>query len=215
MNVTPEGHRLQTLSDYHLLDTPAEAALDNLTELATYICQTPIGLISLIDESRQWFKSRIGLEVTETPRNQAFCSHAIQQDDIMVVPDAKQDDRFTDNPLVTGTPYIRFYAGAPLRVDNGDKLGTLCVIDTVPRQLAPKQLQALGVLRDSVVTYLELRQSGLNLEGDHVIHRCAWCQKIRVQQEPELWQSAEQILRSNRSVTHGICTDCRTDLIND
>jgi len=132
MPLDPESHRLNSLQLYGILDTAAERAFDDLTKLAAAICGTPIGLVSLVDDKRQWFKSRQGLDVDETPRENAFCSFAIAQSEVMIVKDAQDDARFQGNPLVTGDPNIRFYAGAPLTVANGESLGTLCVIDRVP-----------------------------------------------------------------------------------
>ncbi len=155
---TDEAHRLETLRRYELLDTLPEQALDDLTALAAHICGAPIALISLIDENRQWFKSKVGLAASETPRDVSFCAHAIHQPDLFIVPDATKDGRFAGNPLVTGDPNIRFYAGSPLVTPDGAALGTLCVIDRVPRQLGASQQEALRVLSRQVMSQLELRR---------------------------------------------------------
>ncbi|MBX2808247.1 MAG: GAF domain-containing sensor histidine kinase [Cellvibrionaceae bacterium] len=153
-----ETARLQALFDYEVMDTAAEPNFDELTELASSICQTPISLVSLLDEHRQWFKSHHGLAASETPRNVAFCSHAILEDGIMEVADSRQDERFADNPLVTGEPHVIFYAGVPLTTPEGYKLGTLCVIDHQPRQLCEQQRRQLHIIANQVISQLELRK---------------------------------------------------------
>ena len=158
-----EKKRLKVLWQYEVLDTVPEELFDDLTELAARICEAPIALISLVDEKRQWFKSKVGTSVNETSRDFSFCAHAIRQSDLFIVPDATKDPRFASNPLVTSDPRIRFYAGAPLITADGYALGTLCVIDKVPRELRPDQKQALLILARHVVSQLELRRRSREL----------------------------------------------------
>lgn len=153
-----ERSRLETLAGYRILDTPPEPAFDEITALAAAICGTPIAMISLVDDRRQWFKARVGTDVTETSRMIAFCAHTICEPDMFLVTDALVDPRFVDNPLVTGEPGVRFYAGVPLVAPGGLAMGAICVVDRVPRQLSDEQKQALRILGRRVVDQLELRK---------------------------------------------------------
>ncbi len=152
-----EQKRLDALRSYRILDSLPEVSYDDITQIASQICDTPIAAISFIDDNRQWFKSKIGLEVSETPRDISFCSHAILKPEVLIVPDARQDKRFADNPLVTHHPKIRFYAGAPLISNSGAALGTICVIDQQPRTLSEQQQRTLSALARQVIAQLELR----------------------------------------------------------
>jgi GAF domain-containing protein len=151
------AERLSELKRLLVLDTAAEQAYDDITRMAAALCGTPIALISLVDENRQWFKSRIGLQAQETPREMAFCAHTVVAQAPLVVEDATQDARFVANPLVTGEPNIRFYAGAPLVTSTGQTLGTLCVIDTKPRHISAEQLAQLEFMARQVIAMLEKR----------------------------------------------------------
>lgn len=159
-----ENLRLADLYQYNVLDTPAEEEFDHLVKLASRICSVPISLISLIDAERQWFKARLGITEEETPRDTSFCSHGILNGDLFMVPDAANDNRFADNPMVTGSHGIRFYAGVPLTSQDGNNLGMLCVKDTVPRNLTTEQQEALVMLGKQVVKQLELRLKNQELE---------------------------------------------------
>ncbi|MFM8789231.1 MAG: sensor histidine kinase [Chthoniobacterales bacterium] len=154
-----EAARQRALDELQLLDTPAEQEFDDITLLASFICGTPIALISLVDKDRQWFKSRVGIDIAETPRDIALCSHAILGDDIFEVTDAAQDKRFTDNPVVTGDLHLRFYAGVPLKTSDDHNVGTLCVIDRKPRKLTEPQRDALRALGRQIMRLFELRKS--------------------------------------------------------
>jgi signal transduction histidine kinase len=160
-----EAGRLEALYSYHILDTLPEQTYDDIAHLASEICGTPIALISLVDHNRQWFKSRVGLDVQETPRSMSICSHALlRPNDLLIVPDAREDVRFADLPPVQQEPHVRFYAGAPLVTSQGHALGTLCVVDMAPRGLTVQQEEALRALARQVMGQLELRQKIEQLE---------------------------------------------------
>jgi anti-sigma regulatory factor (Ser/Thr protein kinase) len=159
MNKGDEAARLADLRRYRILDTEPEEAFDDLTALASQICGAPIALITLVDADRQWFKSRVGVSMTETSRSVSVCAHAMNQRALFVVPDARDDERFRNNPMVVGAPNIRFYAGASLASADGRPLGSLCVIDNVPRTLTPEQAESLERLRRQAEGQLELRRN--------------------------------------------------------
>jgi GAF domain-containing protein len=153
-----EAQRLAALFSCGVLDTAPEAAFDDVVQLASHLCEVPIALVSLVDHSRQWFKAKVGLTDSETPRECALCAHAILCTEPLIITDTWLDPRFADNPLVTGEPHVRFYAGMPLVLNDDTVLGTLCVIDHVPRELTPAQLDMLRLLARRVATELSLRR---------------------------------------------------------
>ena len=212
-----EAARLAALRRYNLLDTEAEQIFDDIVTAAAVICGSPMAMISLIDENRQWFKAKVGLEATETPRNVAFCDHAIRNPDTtLIVEDATQDQRFSDNPLVTGEQHIRFYMGAPLKDRDGMALGTLCVIDSTPQHPTETQVRALEALRRVVIHELEQRDmaralataliSVKSLSG--LLPICSYCKSIR--NDEGSWDSLYEYLSAHAGVdlTHGICPSC-------
>jgi two-component system NtrC family sensor kinase len=154
-----EAARVAALNRYAILDSEPEQSFDDLVTLAAHICQTPMAMLSLVDDHRQWFKSKYGVEIKETPKEVSVCAHAIQQGDLFIVPDLTKDDRFRDNPLVTGDLQLRFYAGAPLMNEDGFALGTLCVLDKEPRQLNPEQKEAIKALGRLALRQMELRMN--------------------------------------------------------
>ncbi len=181
-----ETERLAALREHHILDTPPSEEFDDLVRLAAHICDVPISAVSLIDADRQWFKSIHGLDAQETPREVAFCAHTILGADLLIVPDAQADPRFADNSLVTGSPHIRFYAGAPLITDDGHALGSLCVIDRVPRQLTPAQLSALRALGRQARVLLEMGR------------RLAFQERLMTEQERLIAERAAALAESQR-----------------
>ncbi len=211
-----ETERLAALKEYHILDTETEQSYDDITILAAHICNVPIAMISLVDEVRQWFKSKVGLEQQQTSRDVAFCAHAILQNEPFTVRDATKDRRFSGNMLVTGEPHIRFYAGIPLTNPEGLILGTLCVVDHHPRRLSVAQRKALQALSRQVMALLELRRVSTHLAEalEHVktlqglLPICAWCKRIRDDQG--YWDQVEAYFHKSMGTdfTHGICPEC-------
>ena len=190
-----EVSRLAALAQYNILDSEPEQAYDDAVKIAAHICGTPMAAVTFIDQTRQWLKARIGLGASETPVEQSFCRYTIQQDDVMVVRDARVDPRFADNPFVRDNPYIRFYAGAPLVTPDGYALGSLCVIDSTPRDLTESQLEALNALSHQVISQLELRRKNDELSQLATNHANALTQIERhvdlLQQEIEQRERAE------------------------
>ncbi len=161
-----ESDRLDALYSYQILGTEPEQVFNDLAQLSAFVCGTPMALVSLVDEERQWFKAKVGMEHRELPREASFCQYAMLASDVYEIPDATTDPRFVSNTLVTSTPNIRFYAGAPLLSPGGQPLGTLCTLDTVPRELSTDQREALRMLARQVMTHLELRRIRLQLEDE-------------------------------------------------
>lgn len=203
-----EKARLAALRRYKILDTDPEKSFDDLTTLASHICGTPVALISLIDSDRQWFKSKVGVSVNQTPREVSFCAVAIQQPDLFVVPDASEDPRFNSNPFVVSDPKIRFYAGAPFTSSDGYPLGTLCVVDTVPRKLTADQENALLALSRQVQAQFELRRNLIEL-------RTALDERDRAEAErdrtiDELRHALEHVQRLSGLLP--ACSACKLDV---
>lgn len=201
-----EDERLAALQSYDILDSDPEEAFDDLVAIAAGICKVPMAVVSLIDRDRQWFKAKLGVDADETSRDVAFCAHAIHDPDhVMVVPDAREDDRFRDNPMVTGDPNVRFYAGAPLKSSEGHALGTLCVIDDQPRDLDPAQLAALEALSRQASRVLELRRAAKALKLQ--LEERGWY-------EQQLLHYQTELESQNADLTEQSMTDPLTGLAN-
>jgi GAF domain-containing protein len=211
-----EPERLRALREYRILDTPADPVFDEIAKLAAHVCRVPIAVISLVDESRQWFKAKVGTRQCGTPRNIAFCAHTILQEGPMIIRDARKDRRFSGSPLVRRAPHIRFYAGFPLIDHNGYRLGSLCAIDRRPRTLTKEQVEAMRRLAQLVIVSMELRRLSHRLATalEHVktlsslIPICAWCHRIRDDQG--YWNRLESYLHEHTEAdfTHSICPEC-------
>lgn len=203
-----EASRLIDLINLEILNSNPEPMFDNIVEMASTICGTPISLISFIDSNRQWFKAKKGLDSTETERRISFCGHAIKTDDLFIVSDAQTDERFYDNPLVTRSPAIRFYAGAPLKSISGNAYGTLCVIDTVPRKLNEMQLKLLRQLAKQVEAALEIRKT--NLQQNNYIKELRTLSREVVEKRHKLHYMEK--LEVLRAMTSGLCHEINNPL---
>ena len=164
--VSDEQERLEALRSYNIIDTDPEPVFNDLAQLAAYVCGTPMAVVSLLDDERQWLKARVGIDLREVPREQTFCQYALRANDVFEIPDTLADARYASNPMVTGAPHIRFYVGTPLLTPEGYSLGTLCAFDTVPRSLSTDQREALRLLARQVMAHLELRRTRLLLDDE-------------------------------------------------
>jgi GAF domain-containing protein len=217
-----EAERLEALRRFRILDTDPDAAFDDLAAIASEISGRPVALVTLVDEERQWFKARRGLdalgfgEVTETPRSVAFCAHTIMGDDILEVGDATRDERFATNPFVTGPASVRFYAGAPMVTADGMRLGSVCVLDTVPGELDEGQRAALDGLSRLAVNQLERHRAAIELREAlerirtmaRVIPVCAYCERVRT--DDDFWQTLDGYLldRVGSQLERVQCPEC-------
>ena len=212
-----EQQRLAALASYDIMDSGAEAAFDEIVRAASLALGCEIGLVSLVDDQRQWFKAKIGIDAEETAREYSFCAHAVFDRSPLIVPDATRDERFRDNPLVTGDPDIRFYAGAPLIGEDGHALGSLCVIDSSPRdEFDDTELEILQILSRQVMRLIEARRVGRELvealqqvkELAPMIPVCAWCTRVR--DDNDYWSSVQEYLAEHAGTltSHSICPEC-------
>jgi GAF domain-containing protein len=216
-----EADRLEALRRYRILDTAPEAEFDDIVQLASFICQSPMALVSLVDSERQWFKARIGVEAAQTDREFSFCAHTICDCKTLIVEDATKDARFADNPLVTGEMHLRFYAGAPLVTSDGLGIGSLCVLDRSPRTLTKEQTDALEKLSRIVVSRLELRRASAELARalenvkilGGLLPICGYCKEVR--NDEGYWQTVDSYMEQHTEVdfTHGVCPECLRGLM--
>ncbi len=211
-----ETKRLEALRNYHILDSAPEREFDDFVKLASHICCVPMATLTFVDGDRQWFKARIGIENSESPREDSFCAHTILAGNLLLVEDATTDPRFADSPLVTGEPYVRFYAGAPLMDAEGHGLGTICVLDRAPRTLNDEEKKTLEALARLVVSQMELRRVSCalaevlsdvrTLQG--LLPICADCHGIR--NDEGYWEKVEEYIghHTEAELSHGFCPKC-------
>jgi len=215
-----EEERLELLQQLDILDSLGEESYDFITKVAAEVFEVPIASITFVDEERQWLKSRIGLDIAQTPREHAFCTYNILDDEMLIVEDASTDPRFADNPFVTGEPNIRFYAGSPIQLRDDIFLGSVCILDTKPRQLDEKQKQILTSLGKQVSTLLQMRKVSEDLrqrtrEVEHLqqlLPKCSRCGNVR--SDDDYWTSVDDYLQTHthQQVTQSLCPDCSADL---
>lgn len=212
-----EEARLEALGAFALMDTPPERLFDDITLLASTICRTPIALMSLVDRNRQWFKSKVGLLEVETPRADAFCAYTLLGSEVMIVEDARKDARFSQNPLVVGSPHIRFYAGAPLLTSEGHGLGSLCVIDRRPRRLSPEQSASLQTLANLILKLMEARRLEDKLAAagkspsEEILELLPICAECNIpRSDDKYWQKVRSFVHKhgNKNSKACLCPDC-------
>lgn len=211
-----EEQRLKALSEYRILGSRPEEAYDHITRIAALACNVPIALISLVDRERQWFKSKVGISANETSRDISFCSHTILEPDPLIIEDALFDQRFKDNPLVTEEPHIRLYAGFPLETPAHERLGTLCVIDRIPKSLTNTQFKIMQELANQVVVQLELRKRSFALmeefckmhNNQGLISTCSYCRSVKDHKGSWLPMDQFMMQHSTLNFSHGICQSC-------
>lgn len=211
-----EKARLEALSRYRILDTAPERAFNDIVELASFIFKTPMAFLSLVAKERQWFKAKKGVDLSSTPRDQAFCAHTILTSDVLIIEDALKDERFAESPLVREHPGWRFYAGAPLLTSEGHALGAVCAVDRTPHRIQAAQVRALQALSRTVVTELELRRVSMELREASakiktlhgLLPICSYCKGVR--DDRGYWETVEAYVehRSDAHFTHGICPEC-------
>ncbi len=209
-----ETERLAVLNRLNILDSEPDSVFDDIVSLTAELFDVPICLVSLVDTDRQWFKARIGLDAQTTPRDVGFCAYAILHNDVFVVEDATLDRRFADSPLVTGYPHVRFYAGAPLTIEAGINVGSLCIIDREPRRVRDGELDKLRVLARAVAAHMRLNRLEQEWPGIGTrVALCAWCRNVRTETDGVAsWKPLHEYVAAIETVSHGICPSCASEM---